>query len=54
MRSLPGGEAFREQMNTLERSEQQLAAVAHYLDGLAQRMDRLPLAVAPRALETTE
>ncbi len=54
VRSLPGGEAFREQMNTLERSEQQLAAVAHYLDGLAQRMDRLPLAVAPRALETTE
>jgi tRNA-dihydrouridine synthase B len=42
VRSLPGGEAFRERMNTLESSEQQLAAVAHYLDGLAQHMDRLP------------
>jgi len=42
VRSLPGGEAFREQMNTLETSEQQLAADAQYLDGLAQEMDRMP------------
>ncbi|MEY4975117.1 MAG: tRNA-dihydrouridine synthase [Pseudomonadota bacterium] len=54
VRSLPGGEAFREQMNTLEHSEQQLAAVAHYMDGLAQQMDRLPLATYEAALETTE
>ena len=54
VRSLPGGEAFREQMNTLEHSEQQLAAVAHYMDGLAQQMDRLPLATHEAALETTE
>ena len=43
VRSLPGGEDFREHMNTLESSEQQLAAVAQYLDGLAQKMDRLPV-----------
>ena len=43
VRSLPGGEAFREHMNTLESSEQQLAAVGQYLDGLAQEMDRLPV-----------
>ena len=43
VRSLPGGEDFREHMNTLESSEQQLAAVGQYLDGLAQEMDRLPV-----------
>lgn len=54
VRSLPGGEIFREQMNTLENSEQQLAAVAHYLDGLEQQMDRLPRAADEAALETTQ
>ena len=52
VRSLPGGEDFREQMNTLESSEQQLAAVARYLDGLAQQMDRLPAGHEAAALET--
>jgi len=51
VRSLPGGEAFREQMNTLESSEQQLAAVAHYMDGLAQHMDRLPARCSASAME---
>jgi tRNA-dihydrouridine synthase B len=51
VRSLPGGEAFREHMNTLESSEQQLAAVAHYLDGLAQHMDRLPERRGESAME---
>jgi len=51
VRSLPGGEAFREQMNTLESSEQQLAAVAHYMDGLAQHMDRLPARCSAPAME---
>ena len=51
VRSLPGGEAFREHMNTLETSEQQLAAVAQYLDGLAQEMDRLPVPRGEPAVE---
>jgi len=54
VRSLPGGEAFREQMNTLERSELQLAAVAAYLDGLAQQMDRLPVISDEAVMETSE
>jgi tRNA-dihydrouridine synthase B len=54
VRSLPGGEAFREQMNTLESSDQQMAAMVHYLDGLAQQMDRLPVVTNEAALETTE
>ncbi len=51
VRSLPGGEAFREQMNALENSEQQLAAVADYLDGLAEKMDRLPATCGQPAME---
>ena len=52
VRDLPGGETFREQMNTLEHSEQQIAALANYLDGLAEQMDRLP-AHRPAVVETT-
>ena len=51
VRSLPGGEAFREQMNALDSSEAQLAAVARYLDGLAENMDRWPAQRAESALE---
>jgi tRNA-dihydrouridine synthase B len=43
VRTLPGGDDFREHMNTLETAAQQLAAVAAYLDGLADQMGRLPL-----------
>jgi tRNA-dihydrouridine synthase B len=43
VRTLPGGDDFREHMNTLETAAQQLAAVAAYLDGLADLMERLPL-----------
>ena len=50
-RELPGGEAFREQMNTLACSEQQLAAVGDYLDTLAEHMDRLPANRSAPALE---
>jgi tRNA-dihydrouridine synthase B len=42
VRPLPGGDDFREHMNTLKTATQQLAAVAAYLDGLADRMERLP------------
>ena len=39
---LPGGEAFRNHINTIEDCTQQWQAVADYLDALAQQMDRLP------------
>lgn len=42
VRSLPGGEAFRQQMNTLENGASQVAAVAQFLDRLSDRMDRIP------------
>lgn len=54
VRSMPGGEAFRARMNTLASSQAQMAAVADYLDGLAQQMDRLPVVADPAVLETTE
>ena len=40
--SLPGGETFRQQMNSLQDSASQLTAVAHYLDDLNMQMDRIP------------
>jgi len=42
LRSLPGGEALRQQVNAIETAEAQLAAVATFFEALAQRMDRLP------------
>jgi tRNA-dihydrouridine synthase B len=42
LRSLPGGEALRQQVNTIDSADAQLAAVADFFDALAQRMDRLP------------
>jgi len=42
VRDLPGGEAFRTHMNTLETSGTQVAAVERYLDTLNERMDRIP------------
>jgi tRNA-dihydrouridine synthase B len=53
IRSLPGGEAFRQHMNTLEDSASQHRAVAAFFDDLAQRHERLPepvLSVEPLAL----
>ena len=44
VRALPGGEAFRQDMNLIEDTAQQMRAVATYLDQLADRMDRLPAA----------
>jgi tRNA-dihydrouridine synthase B len=52
VRALPGGDAFRAQMNTLDTAQQQLAAVAAYLDGLAEQMDRLPAQRTAAVLET--
>ena len=42
VRTLPGGEAFRAHMNTLESCEAQLRAVGDWFDALAGRHERLP------------
>jgi tRNA-dihydrouridine synthase B len=52
VRALPGGDTFREHMNTLDTAQLQLAAVADFLDGLANQMDRLPAQRAQPVLET--
>jgi tRNA-dihydrouridine synthase B len=44
VRSLPGGEAFRAAMNTLETADAQLRAVATFFDELADRHTTLPAA----------
>ena len=44
VRTLPGGEAFRAQMNLLVDGESQLAAVSAFFDLLASQMDRIPAA----------
>jgi tRNA-dihydrouridine synthase B len=49
VRALPGGEAFRQAMNLIEDTTAQMAAVAQYLDGLADTMDRLPVYDDPMA-----
>jgi tRNA-dihydrouridine synthase B len=47
VRALPGGEAFRTVMNTLDTAEAQIAAVRGYFDDLADRHAQLPQAAAP-------
>jgi len=42
VKSLPGGEAFRARMNLLDNGEEQLAAVGHFFDQLADTMVRIP------------
>ncbi len=44
LRALPGGEAFRQHITTIEDSATQWQAVADHLDALGQQMDRLPAA----------
>jgi tRNA-dihydrouridine synthase B len=44
VRALPGGEAFRAAMNTLDTTEAQVAAVATFFDRLAEQHHRLPAA----------
>ena len=39
---MPGGEAFRAEMNGIEDGAAQLAAVTRFFDALGARMDRLP------------
>ncbi len=54
VRNLPGGDTFREHMNTLDTAPQQWAAVAEFFDGLASQMDRLPMTQAQPVLETLQ
>jgi tRNA-dihydrouridine synthase B len=56
VRALPGGEAFRQDMNLLDDTTSQLRAVAAYLDRLADTMDRLPAwrGDADASADTTE
>ena len=49
LRALPGGEALRQHINTIEAAATQWQAVADYLDALGQQMDRLPAATAAQA-----
>jgi tRNA-dihydrouridine synthase B len=42
VRGLPGGEAFRQHMNTLERCDLQLQALRDWFDELGQTFERLP------------
>ena len=45
VRDLPGGEAFRLQMNALDDCDAQVAAVEKYMDELNAKMDRIPAAL---------
>ena len=49
LRALPGGEAFRQHINTIEDSAAQGQAVADFLDALGTQMDRMPAATAALA-----
>ncbi|WP_370682512.1 tRNA dihydrouridine synthase DusB [Comamonas sp. GB3 AK4-5] len=42
VRSLPGGDALRQHINTIDDCQQQWQAVARYFDQLAEQMERLP------------
>jgi tRNA-dihydrouridine synthase B len=54
VRDLPGGEVFRLQMNALEDCGAQVAAVAHFMDQLNLRMDRIPAAGAVAIARSTD
>jgi tRNA-dihydrouridine synthase B len=42
VRDLPGGESFRSEMNVLQDSVSQVAAVEQFFDDLNEKMDRIP------------
>ena len=52
LRDLPGGEAFRQRINTIDDSQTQWQAVADFLAELGTRMERLPAAVATEAADS--
>ena len=47
VRALPGGEALRQRINTLDDCSAQWQAVADYLDALGAQMERLPACAVP-------
>ena len=47
VRQLPGGEAFRAQINALDDCVQQVAAVEHFMDSLNAQRDRIPVMGIP-------
>ena len=46
LRALPGGEALRQHINTIEDSATQWQAVADFLEALGTQMDRMPAATS--------
>jgi len=50
VRALPGGEDFRTQMNLLEDTKAQVAAVEQFMDALNEKMDRIPEEGATEAM----
>ena len=54
VRALPGGEAFRQQMNAEDDARAQHRAVADYFDELATTMDRLPMHPASQNEEKSD
>jgi len=54
VRALPGGEAFRAEMNAIEDSMTQLSAVHRFFDALAARTDRMPAAAPAGGAEELE
>jgi tRNA-dihydrouridine synthase B len=54
VRALPGGENFRAQMNLLEDSVAQVAAVEQFFDSLNETMDRIPAVAGDATLIAEE
>jgi tRNA-dihydrouridine synthase B len=54
VRALPGGEDFRAQMNLLEDSMAQVAAVEQFFDSLNETMDRIPAVAGDATLIAEE
>ncbi|MFM2051600.1 MAG: hypothetical protein RL682_2091 [Pseudomonadota bacterium] len=54
VRALPGGEDFRAQMNLLEDSVAQVAAVEQFFDSLNETMDRIPAVAGDATLIAEE
>jgi tRNA-dihydrouridine synthase B len=54
VRSLPGGEAFRAEMNAIEDGGAQLAAVNRFFAALGSAMDRLPVLAEAQSRELAE
>jgi tRNA-dihydrouridine synthase B len=52
VRTVPGGEAFRQRMNQVEGAAVQWQVVADYFEELAQEHERLPVGVAPQGVES--